>query len=168
MTLDKLKVAARQHEQRDEWRAAIELYRQAIHDAESGAEGGDPSVFNRIGDLEHKTGDDVAACEAWEQAATRYAEQGFFNNAIALGGKILRLDPTRVRTYLELAPPNRIVFTWAVAPEKDASTVAIDVTPTAEGCSVRLTHAMPPEYADFIDRARGSWEKMLGVLATLL
>lgn len=103
MTLDKLKVAARQHEQRDEWRAAIELYRQAIHDAESGAEGGDPSVFNRIGDLEHKTGDDVAACEAWEQAATRYAEQGFFNNAIALGGKILRLDPTRVRTYLELA-----------------------------------------------------------------
>lgn len=73
-----------------------------------------------------------------------------------------------VGTYLELAPPNRIVFTWAVAPEKDASTVAIDVTPTAEGCSVRLTHAMPPEYADFIDRARGSWEKMLGVLATLL
>lgn len=103
MTLDKLKVAARQHEQRDEWRAAIELYRQAIREAEGGSEGGDPSVFNRIGDLEHKTGDDVAACEAWEQAATRYADQGFFNNAIALGGKILRLDPARVRTYLELS-----------------------------------------------------------------
>ncbi|MEQ1779936.1 MAG: SRPBCC family protein [Hyphomonadaceae bacterium] len=73
-----------------------------------------------------------------------------------------------VGTYLELAPPSRIVFTWAVAPERDASTVAIDITPTAEGCSVRLTHAMPPEYASFIDRARASWEKMLGVLATLL
>jgi hypothetical protein len=29
-------------------------------------------------------------------------------------------------------------------------------------------HEMPPEYADFVDRARGSWEKMLVVLATLL
>ena len=103
MTLDKLKVAARQHEQRDEWRAAIELYRQAIREAEASSEGADPQIYNRIGDLEHKTGDHQAACEAWEQGATRYAEQGFFNNAIALCGKILRLDPARIRTYLELA-----------------------------------------------------------------
>ena len=103
MTLDKLKVAARQHEQRDDWRAAIELYRQAIREAESGSEAGDPSLYNRIGDLEHKSGNDQAACEAWEQGAARYADHGFFNNAIALGGKILRIDPTRVRTHLELA-----------------------------------------------------------------
>lgn len=73
-----------------------------------------------------------------------------------------------VGTYLELASPTRIIFTWAIAPEKDGSTVSIEITPTTEGCSVRLTHTMPPEYADFVDRARGSWEKMLGVLATLL
>ena len=73
-----------------------------------------------------------------------------------------------VGTYLELAPPKRIVFTWAIAPETDGSTVSIDITPTAEGCLVRLVHTMPPEYANFVDRARGSWEKMLGVLATLL
>ena len=103
MTLDKLKVAARQHEQREEWRAAIELYRQAIRGAEGGTEGADPSLYNRIGDLEHKAGDDHAACDAWDQAATRYGEQGFFNNAIALCGKILRLDPERIRTHLELA-----------------------------------------------------------------
>ena len=103
MTLDKLKVAARQHEQREDWRAAIELYRQAIREAESSSEGADPQVYNRIGDLEHKTGADQAACEAWEQGAARYAEQGFFNNAIALCGKILRLDPSRIRTYLDLA-----------------------------------------------------------------
>ena len=103
MTLDKLKVAARQHEQRDEWRAAIDLYRQAIRDAEGGSEGADPQIYNRIGDLEHKTGEHQAACDAWEQGATRYAEQGFFNNAIALCGKILRLDASRVRTYLDLA-----------------------------------------------------------------
>lgn len=73
-----------------------------------------------------------------------------------------------VGTYLGLTPPRRIAFTWAVVPQPDSSTVVIDITPTPAGCSVRLTHEMPPEYADFVDRARGSWEKMLGVLATLL
>lgn len=73
-----------------------------------------------------------------------------------------------VGAYLELTPPSRIVFTWAVIPQPDSSTVSIDITPTADGCSLRLAHDMPPEYADFVDRARGSWEKMLGVLATLL
>lgn len=103
MTLDKLKVAARQHEQREDWRSAIDLYRQAIRAAEGGSEAADPSLYNRIGDLEQKAGNDRAACEAWEQAAARYGEQGFFNNAIALCGKILRLDPSRLRTYLDLA-----------------------------------------------------------------
>jgi tetratricopeptide (TPR) repeat protein len=103
MTLQKLKVAALQHEQREEWGAAIELYRQALRDGESGSEGGDPSLFNRIGDLAHKSGNDVAACEAWEQAVVRYGDLGFLNSAIALGGKILRVNPGRLHTYLELA-----------------------------------------------------------------
>lgn len=103
MTLDKLKVAARQFEQREDWRGAIELYRQAIREAESGTEGADPALYNRIGDLEHKAGDTSAACDAWDLAAARYGEQGFFNNAVALCGKILRLDPERIRTHLELA-----------------------------------------------------------------
>ncbi len=103
MTLDKLKVAARQHEQREEWREAIELYRQAVREVEGGSEGGDPSLFNRIGDLEHRLGNDRAACEAWDQAAIRYGEHGLTNNAIALCAKILRLEPSRIRTYLDLA-----------------------------------------------------------------
>ena len=32
-----------------------------------------------------------------------YADQGFFNNAIALCGKILRVNPGRTQTYLKLA-----------------------------------------------------------------
>ncbi len=103
MTLDKLKVAARQHEQRDQWRAAIDLYRQAIRTGEGGESAADPALHNRIGDLEQKAGDDQAACEAWELAAARYGEHGFFNNAIAICNKILRLDPSRLATYLELA-----------------------------------------------------------------
>lgn len=103
MTLDKLKIAARQHEHRSEWRPAIDLYRQAITQAEAGGGGIDPSLYNRIGDLENRLGEERAATEAWEQAASRYGQQGFFNNAIAICGKILRYDPARVRTYLELA-----------------------------------------------------------------
>jgi uncharacterized protein YndB with AHSA1/START domain len=75
-----------------------------------------------------------------------------------------------VGTFLELDRPRRIVFTWAIAGESDhdPSTVIIDITPTAEGCSLRLMHEMAAEWAAYVDRARGSWEKMLGVLATLL
>lgn len=103
MTLHRLKVAALQHEQREDWAGAIELYRQAIREAEGGAEGGDPSIFNRIGDLALKAGDATAACEAWEQAVARYADLGLINSAIALCNKILRVKPDRIQTYLELA-----------------------------------------------------------------
>lgn len=102
MTLHQLKVAARQHEQREEWRAAIELYRQAIREGEGTSEGGDPALYNRIGDLAYKDGDLLAAYDAWAQAAARYSELGFFNNAIAVSGKILRADPGHIQTYLEL------------------------------------------------------------------
>ena len=73
-----------------------------------------------------------------------------------------------VGKFLELVPPKRIVFTWAIAPEKDGSTVSIDITQTAEGSKVTLAHEMAPEWADFLDRSRTAWEKMLGVLASIL
>jgi len=73
-----------------------------------------------------------------------------------------------VGRFLELIPPTRIVFTWAIAPEKDGSTVTIDIAPSTDGCTVTLAHEMPPEWADFLDRSRQAWEKMLGVLAMLL
>ncbi len=73
-----------------------------------------------------------------------------------------------VGRFLELIPPKRIVFTWAIAPETGGSVVFIDIVPTSEGCTVTLTHEMAPEWADFIDRSRAAWEKMFGVLSTLL
>jgi tetratricopeptide (TPR) repeat protein len=105
MNLDKLKESARKYEQREEWRRAIDVYLQAIREAEErGGEGTqDPGLYNRVGDLELKAGDSPAALRAYEQAAELYAEQGFFNNAIALCGKILRVNPSRTATYLRLA-----------------------------------------------------------------
>ena len=73
-----------------------------------------------------------------------------------------------VGTFLELSPPSRIVFTWAIVPETAASTVSIDISAAAEGSTVTLAHELAPEWADFVDRSRAAWEKMLVVLATLL
>lgn len=105
MNLDKLKEAARKYEQREDWRRAIEVYLQAIREAE--AAGGepiqDPGLYNRVGDLQLKAGDFLAALRAYEEAAELYTDQGFFNNAIAVCGKILRIDANRTPAYLRLA-----------------------------------------------------------------
>jgi tetratricopeptide (TPR) repeat protein len=103
MNLDKLKDAARRHELREEWRKAIEIYHRALDELARAHEPADPSLYNRIGDLELKDGDPNAALTAYEQAADTYGEQGFFNNAIALCGKILRVSPNRTSTFLRLA-----------------------------------------------------------------
>jgi len=104
MNLDKLKESARKFEQNSQWRQAIDVYKKALREFEESGEGvPDPSLYNRIGDLEMKNGDSAAAVRAYEQASDLYTEQGFFNNAIALCGKILRLNPGRTSTYLRLA-----------------------------------------------------------------
>jgi tetratricopeptide (TPR) repeat protein len=104
MNLDKLKEAARKYEQGSQWRQAIDVYKKALREFEESGEGvPDPSLYNRIGDLEMKDNDSGAAVRAYEQASDLYTEQGFFNNAIALCGKILRINPGRTSTYLRLA-----------------------------------------------------------------
>lgn len=91
---------------------------------------------------------------------------GAFSYKVRRGENVI----DHVGAFLELDRPRRIVFTWAVLGESDndPSTVTIDITPTADGCSLRLVHGMAPEWAAYVDLARGSWEKMLGVLASLL
>ncbi len=78
------------------------------------------------------------------------------------------IDIEHVGRFLELDRPRRIAFTWAVAPDTDGSTVVIDVVPAPGGCTLTLTHALSPEWADFAGRAQASWAKMLAVLDTLL
>lgn len=67
--------------------------------------------------------------------------------------------------YLELERPRRLVFTWSIAPEpEDASRVVIEIVPKEDGCELTLTHELPSEWADYADRSRDGWTKMLGVL----
>jgi tetratricopeptide (TPR) repeat protein len=104
MNLEKLKDSARKFEQKEDWRKAIEVYLKAIQQIESGAETSpDLSLYNRVGDLHLKTNDTASAVRSYERAVDLYADQGFFNNAIALCGKILRVNPGRGQTYLKLA-----------------------------------------------------------------
>jgi tetratricopeptide (TPR) repeat protein len=104
MNLEKLKDTARKFEQKEDWRRAIEVYLKAIQQIESGQETSpDLSLYNRVGDLYLKTNDVAAAVRSYERAVDLYADQGFFNNAIALCGKILRVNPGRTQTYLKLA-----------------------------------------------------------------
>jgi tetratricopeptide (TPR) repeat protein len=104
MNFDKLKESARKYEQSGDWRRAIEVYQKAIQEFESGNDpSADLSIFNRVGDLYLKANDPSHAVQAYERAADLYLEQGFYNNAIALCGKILRVNPGRTQTYLRLA-----------------------------------------------------------------
>jgi tetratricopeptide (TPR) repeat protein len=104
MNLEKLKDTARKLEQKEDWRKAIEVYLKAIQQAESGADTApDLSLYNRVGDLYLKINDTAEAVRPYERAVDLYADQGFFNNAIALCGKILRVNPGRTQTYLKLS-----------------------------------------------------------------
>ena len=104
MNLEKLKDTARKHEQREDWRKAIDVYQRAIQQFETGRDAdADLAIYNRVGDLYLKLNNPGAAVEAYERAAELYAEQGFLNNAIALAGKVLRVNPGRVEVYLRLA-----------------------------------------------------------------
>jgi tetratricopeptide (TPR) repeat protein len=104
MNLKKLKESARKHEQKEDWHKAIKVYLRAIEASESGLDAvPDLSLYNRVGDLYMKVAETAHAVKTFERAVDLYADQGFANNAIAICGKILRVDPGRMQTYLTLA-----------------------------------------------------------------
>jgi tetratricopeptide (TPR) repeat protein len=104
MNLEKIKESARKYEAAQDWRRAIEVYQKAIQEYESGADPSpDVGVYNKVGDLHLKANEPAAAVQVFERAVDLYTDQGFTNNAIALCGKILRVNPGRVQVYLKLA-----------------------------------------------------------------
>lgn len=74
-----------------------------------------------------------------------------------------------VGEYLEIDRPRRLVFTWGTRDSLPAtSRVSVEITSLEKGCELKLTHAMGPEWAAFVDRAAGSWTKMLTALDRIL
>lgn len=98
----KLKDQARLHEQREEWEQAIQLYLQVLRAGDERDGEAELGVYNRVGDLYLRLGQREEAVRYYERAADRYAESGFYNNAIALCSKALRYMPGRSELYLRL------------------------------------------------------------------
>jgi uncharacterized protein YndB with AHSA1/START domain len=76
-----------------------------------------------------------------------------------------------VGEYLEMDRPQRLVFTWAVAPfdrvQGDPSRVVIDIAGRDGGCELTLVHELPPEWAHVAARAETEWRRELEALSRL-
>jgi tetratricopeptide (TPR) repeat protein len=99
----KLKKKAAEYELKKQFDKALAAYVEILdsYDKHSDEEV-DLALFNRVGDLYLKQGSVAEAVDYYEQAVDRYAEGGFFNNAIALCNKILRNSPGRASVYYKL------------------------------------------------------------------
>ena len=98
----KLKQRAAEFETRKQYEKALELYEQALNSARAADEERDVPLYNRVGDIHYRIGNNEQAIHYYEQAADLYADGGFFNNAIALCNKILRYSPGRTIIYYKL------------------------------------------------------------------
>ena len=74
-----------------------------------------------------------------------------------------------IGTYREIDRPEWLAFTWGVAGEStDESVVAIDIKPLDFGCELTLTHEMDPKWAEYAERTKTGWTKMIEALAEVL
>jgi len=101
MSIESLKEQARRHEQKEEWRKALDHYRKAIARLEKDDQP-DIGLYNRVGDLYVRVSDLVGAAEHYERAVDLYVEAGLHNNAIAVCKKIVRSIPFRHEVYLKM------------------------------------------------------------------
>ncbi|HUO86799.1 MAG TPA: tetratricopeptide repeat protein, partial [Thermoanaerobaculia bacterium] len=78
--------------------AAIREYRKVLSESP-----GDVATLNRVGDLYARADRNDEAIKLYSQIAESYTEDGFFVKAIAIYKKIIKLDPTRLEVYENLA-----------------------------------------------------------------
>ncbi|MDB4948284.1 MAG: hypothetical protein JWM27_933 [Gemmatimonadetes bacterium] len=76
-------------------------------------------------------------------------------------------DADHAGRYVEIDRPRRLVFDFSVD-ESPETRVAVDVVPREPGSEVTLTTELPPQYADFADRAHAGWASILERLARVV
>lgn len=69
-----------------------------------------------------------------------------------------------IGNYLEIDRPRRLVFTWGIAPDPPESRVTVNIVPLNTGCELTLVHEMHPQWAEYADRTKDGWTKMLTML----
>jgi tetratricopeptide (TPR) repeat protein len=98
----KLKKKAAELELKKQFDKALAVYVEILDSYAGRTRKVDVALYNRVGDIYLKQGNTADAVDYYEQAVDRYAESGFFNNAIALCNKILRNSPGRASIYYKL------------------------------------------------------------------
>lgn len=75
-----------------------------------------------------------------------------------------------VGEYLEIEAPRLLSFTWGIKgmSENPESRVRIEISPTDDGCELTLQHRIPAEWAEFANRTKEGWTKMLASLEKTL
>jgi tetratricopeptide (TPR) repeat protein len=102
----RLKRRAAELEQKRQFDKAIECYVQFLETSGSELADEDIALYNRVGDLLARQGDQSGALAYYEKAVDLYAERGYLSSAIALCNKILRQSPGRVPVYYKLGRIN--------------------------------------------------------------
>jgi tetratricopeptide (TPR) repeat protein len=100
-TIDELRDQARRHEQKEEWKQALDIYTKILATLEK-QDRPDIALYNRAGDLCVRGRDLDNAVTHYEKAVRLYVEAELPNNAIAVCKKIIRNMPTRAPVYLEM------------------------------------------------------------------
>jgi tetratricopeptide (TPR) repeat protein len=101
MNLEALKEKARRHELKEEWKKALDAYRQVIL-KQKADDTPDIALYNRIGDIQTRMRRIEAAVESYEKAIDLYLEAELPNNAIAICKKVLRNLPDRSVFFLRM------------------------------------------------------------------
>lgn len=70
--------------------------------------------------------------------------------------------------YLEIDRPRRLVFSFAAVRDAGYTKVTVTIAPEGSGSRIRLVHEMHPQWADYEERTREGWTKILEGLARTL
>lgn len=70
--------------------------------------------------------------------------------------------------YLEIDRPRRLAFSFAAIRDAGYTKVTVAIAPQGSGSRVTLVHEMDPQWADYEERTRQGWTKILDGLARTL
>ena len=70
--------------------------------------------------------------------------------------------------YLEIDRPRRLIFTFAAMRDSGFTRVTVTIAAEGEGSRLVLVHEMDPVWAEYEDRTREGWTKILDGLAHTL
>ena len=70
--------------------------------------------------------------------------------------------------YLEIDRPRRLVFSFAAIRDAGYTKVIVTIVPEGSGSRIRIVHQMDPQWAEYTERTREGWTKILEGLASSL